>query len=167
MGWGKLGALHHLWKERFHQYFKNAAGFTLISLKEELCDYVRDHQTEISSGRILFLVDYCFVSSNVNGIDFIIQNEIKDKAMLVTNKYPDKKMQNQLIEHGIGLILKKEISKISLNTLYQQLDVILLDDQPCVTKHGCLKRSNLERKSWYLTVIKKCLIISRRLVRML
>lgn len=135
-------SIYNLWKEKLNKWFQGISSFTIIHLisPEELEEYVISKYSQIKDKcSVVFLVDYYFPNSNVNGIDAIKNNSLAEKSFLVTTQYPDKTMKDALYESNIKMVLKKDINKIPINVVFTMPDLILLDDKRLVTKTWSLE----------------------------
>lgn len=61
---------------------------------------------ELLKKDVLFLVDYELIHSEKSGLDFIVQNQIQSKSILVTARYDDEKVLRQSLAASVSLLPK-------------------------------------------------------------
>jgi hypothetical protein len=83
----------------------------------------------------LFLVDYEFLDSKQTGLDFILEEKLQHKAILVTSRYEEFNIQDKCESFGIGLIPKGLAPYVPIliesgvgQSVSEKLDAILVDD---------------------------------------
>ena len=130
-------SIYNSWKERISNFVSDVIDTTIIYLEtpEQLEQFVIDNDITAYDGmNYLFLVDYYFSNSNFTGLDIIKKLKLYKNTTIVTSQYPNKKMRDILIETGVQLLLKQKIHTISINVVYSNPDIVLLDDSILITK---------------------------------
>lgn len=84
-------------------------------------------------GEFIHLIDYDF-GEKVNGLDFIVANNLKDCAYLVTNMDQDPELLAACLKHGISLISKSLILDELFTIDYEKDDqkIVLIDDDSLI-----------------------------------
>lgn len=95
--------------ETIHQFFRSRLkGHELFHFyspdDERLVDQVSDSDC-------FFLVDYQFMSKAMSGLDFIEARGISERAMLVTSRFDDPKIQQRAIELGVKIVPKQLLGR--------------------------------------------------------
>ena len=131
-------SIHQVWKQKFQQ---NMASFQLESLFA-----FQDRVPESD----LYIVDYEFENSPINGLDFIQKKALKN-AYLCTSHYEEQDIQRKCRHQGIKIIPKDFISNVSFETVSRQNPPIVhLDDDPLmrIVWKKEAKRQHVEIKSF-------------------
>ena len=111
-------SIHQVWKRKFQL---SLGPFRLKSL------FVPDEHIPPSD---LYIMDYEFEHSSVNGLDFIIQHNLNN-TYLCTAHYENRAIQRQCLEHKIKIIPKDFISNVSFNIILRgPREIVHLDDDP-------------------------------------
>jgi hypothetical protein len=100
-------SVHELWKQRLGA--KNAVSLAYKSPSEceDLLVLAKDQS-------FLFLVDYQLREYEKNGLDFIIQNDLRASAILVTSYFDDADVMRKISDGQIQLLPKFLISQIEV-----------------------------------------------------
>jgi anti-sigma regulatory factor (Ser/Thr protein kinase) len=85
----------------------------------------------VKSNADLFLVDYEFLGEEKSGLDFIEENNLASKAILVTSRYEDPEIQERCERQNIKLLSKGLVPYVSV-VIEKDFDTILIDDDELV-----------------------------------
>jgi nitrogen regulatory protein PII-like uncharacterized protein len=59
-----------------------------------------------------YLDDYEFFNEDKTGLDFLVENNLANQAILVTSRYEEAEVVNRCIKHGVKLVPKNTINSI-------------------------------------------------------
>ena len=110
-------SIHDVWKERFRQFEistnKKVELLHFYSPKEFMAWNKIEAQSNI---RIMYLFDYEFIGSDVNGIDLIIKFNVNYLSILVTSRFDSEHIITRCEELGIKFLPKNMASFIPLGS---------------------------------------------------
>lgn len=107
-------SINNLWVEKL-QHINNNQHYQVKNFKSfaEFKTHYRE-KTIIPDNKILFLVDFEFVSENENGLDFIEKFHLQNSAILVTSHHDDPKVRLKSLQLGVKIIPKNIVSYIPI-----------------------------------------------------
>jgi signal transduction histidine kinase len=85
----------------------------------------------VKSNADFYLVDYEFLGEEKSGLDFIEENNLASKAILVTSRYEDPEIQERCERQNIKLLSKGLVPYVSV-VIEKDFDTILIDDDELV-----------------------------------
>lgn len=128
-----------LWKKRLSDFSSISAYYftDLVSLSSFLMD-----NPDLN---FALLIDYEFSGEQKTGLDFIIENQLASKAVLVTSHYEEDKIIQSCLEYGIKQIPKNicALVPIEMANYKEYYDSVVLDDE------------DLQIRSWQFAAIQK------------
>lgn len=101
-------SIHDAWNERFN-HIKNVKLTHFYNIKEFLA-----HKEERLKS-FLYLIDYELVEDVKNGLDFIEELSLNDKALLVTSSFEDIAIRTRCEKMGVKIIPKSYVPYININ----------------------------------------------------
>lgn len=94
--------IHHVWDMRF-----SSIGFPFqIKHFFDPMSLLQSKVTSEHAEKKLFLIDYEFVTTSMNGLDLIEQLGIAKSAILVTSRYEEVEVQSRCSRLGVKLLPK-------------------------------------------------------------
>lgn len=99
---------------------------------ERIIEYV--NKNNIDYRKSLFLIDLNFRNSNLSGLDVILDLSLENRAILVSNEYPNSSLKNFIETKNVQFMLKNYIDNTTIISILKNPDVVLLDDKQFVTK---------------------------------
>ena len=124
-------SVHQIWNNRFER-LSTLFDFKMIHLNTplELMSWCEMND----NASILFLVDYQFENSEVNGIELIKRCSIESSAMLVTSCYDSDSLRDECLHRGVKLLPKFFSAYIPIEVIETtKADLIFLDDDCLIT----------------------------------
>lgn len=128
-----------LWKKRFSEYDKvNINYFSSLNSLKEFLDSTQTTDFTL-------LTDYEFSGENQTGLDFIIENNLASKSILVTSHYDEPDVIQKCIDHNIKQIPKNicALVPIEMASSKEYYDAVVLDNE------------DLQVRSWQFAAIQK------------
>jgi signal transduction histidine kinase/FixJ family two-component response regulator len=153
--------IHDMWTKRFADQ-----GFTNSFFHFYHIESAQKNLQEIDLNNAVFLVDYELIHSTKNGIDFILNNQLVDKSVLVTARYDDEKIISSCKYFGISLLPKLLMNEFKLFTMQgrEDVDVVVNEvkelqsqalQEPLKNKMVLIDDDPLVRKLWQLSARAK------------
>lgn len=153
--------IHDMWTKRFEeQGFKNSFHhfYHIESAQENL--------QSIDTDKAVFLVDYELIHSDKNGIDFILNNQLVDRSVLVTARYDDERIISSCKYFGISLLPKLLMNEFKLFSMSQKTGELRAKEQTQELQKAVLQTSSVKsmvlidddplvRKLWQLSARAK------------
>lgn len=124
-------SVHQIWNNRFES-LSTLFDFKMIHLNTptELMSWCKMND----NASVLFLVDYQFENSEINGIELIKYCGIESSAMLVTSCYDSDGLRDECLHCGVKLLPKFFSAYIPIEvTEAIKVDLIFLDDDCLIT----------------------------------
>lgn len=128
-----------LWKKRLSDFSTiNANYFTNLSALKSFLN----NQQNLD---FTLLIDYEFSGEEQTGLDFIIENDLASKSILVTSHYDEPDVIQKCIDHNIKQIPKNicALVPIEMASSKESYDAVVLDDD------------DLQVRSWQFAAIQK------------
>lgn len=123
-------SIYEVWKTKFKGAFLDN-NLKYLKSPEELEHYSKNNDLN----NTIFLIDLHFYNSRITGLDIIKKLALqKYFTMIVSSNYPNHVMRNILVTENIGFVLKKDIMDIEIINIVDNPDLILVDDNKCVTE---------------------------------
>lgn len=128
-----------LWKKRLSD-FSSISAYYFTDL-DSLSSFLKDNPDL----NFTLLIDFEFSGEQKTGLDFIIENQLASKAVLVTSHYEEDKIIQSCLEHGIKQIPKNicALVPIEMANSKEYYDAVVLDDE------------DLQIRSWQFAAIQK------------
>ena len=123
-------SIYEVWKTKFKGTLLNNS-LKYLKSPEELEYYSKNNDL----GNTIFLIDLHFYNSRVTGLDIVKKLALQTYfTIIVSSNYPNHIMRNILVNENIGFLLKKDIFSIEIVNIIYNPDLILVDDNKCVTE---------------------------------
>ena len=125
-------SIHDVWESHFSEYLENKqVELNHIYTPEKFKNYCNN----FSNNNTLFLVDYELVGSKETGLDLIKQLKIADRSILVTSRYEELNVRDQVKNLGIKIIPKSFAPYVSINIIVNNEfpDLVFIDDSKILT----------------------------------
>lgn len=128
-----------LWKKRLSD-FSSISPYYFTDL-DSLSSFLKDNPDL----NFTLLIDFEFSGEQKTGLDFIIENQLASKAVLVTSHYEEDRIIQSCLEHGIKQIPKNicALVPIEMANSKEYYDAVVLDDE------------DLQIRSWQFAAIQK------------
>ena len=117
--------------------------FTKLSSSIELLDGLKNK--DFNFQKTIFIVDFY----SINSVELLIEaiSYTPEKQFIIlSDKYPDKSMQKLLLINNIKFFLEKNISEIKIINLYENPDLVLLDDQEMISQMWEIQSKKFNKK---------------------
>nr|BFD30839.1 hypothetical protein GTC16762_04570 [Pigmentibacter ruber] len=126
-------SIHNIWEERFNVYKNSVFTFEIIhfSIPELFIDWLKE-KNEIAN--FLFLIDFEFINSSINGIKLINNLNLYKNSILVTSRFEDKDVIENCLNLNIKILPKNLTYLIPIVSReyeidkFQRIEAILIDD---------------------------------------
>ena len=121
-------SIHHIWDGRFQSARFEEQNIEVIHLStpELAQEWFKENAL---SKETLFLIDYEFLGSALNGLELIQKLQIEKNSYLVTSRYEEGHILEKCSQHGIHLIPKNLAGFIPVGTNKKETaPAVLLDD---------------------------------------
>jgi len=108
-------SIHGAWDTRFLSYLKTHSHFQVNHFKhgQDALDFI-SRLTPSDKNRVVFLSDYELLRQNKNGLQIIVESQIKN-ATLVTSYYADASVRDKAIQSDIKILPKQMASVMPLD----------------------------------------------------
>lgn len=128
-----------LWKKRLSD-FSSISAYYFTDL-DSLSSFLKENPDL----NFTLLIDFEFSGEQKTGLDFIIENQLASKAVLVTSHYEEDKIIQSCLEHDIKQIPKNicALVPIEMASPKEYYDAVVLDDE------------ELQIRSWQFAAIQK------------
>jgi len=97
-------AIHKVWSSRFNSIRAKERGIELLHFisPAEIDKELSKRKTHFD----LYLVDYEFVGSETNGLDWIVENKLEKTALLVTSRFEENQLRQKCQVRSVQLVPK-------------------------------------------------------------
>lgn len=114
--------IHQVWKTRFSSLGIGVKNFSNIIEMEKFLN-------NTSPVNLFFLVDYELIGSPLNGLEFISQNNLYERSILVTSRYDQSDILKFAKEKKTKILPKSSVQLIPITTVDNKLVVLIDDDK--------------------------------------
>ncbi len=95
----------------------------------------------------LYLIDYEILNSKINGIDFIINNQLQKNSILVTSRFEEENVQTNVIKNNLLMLPKNILRQVPIkndeNNFLNTTDILIDNDELVrLTWHASAKKHN-------------------------
>ncbi|MGB0455179.1 MAG: sensor histidine kinase, partial [Bacteriovoracaceae bacterium] len=138
-------SIHKIWDSRLSQVV-NDTHIHHFTTPHDFLDWFKQNTDK----NFLFLVDFEYIGSEMNGLNLIKQNNIENSSILITSRYDEKEIREECEELGVNLIEKGmagfvPIKALESKTFPKTMTSVLIDDDPLVRTiwESHCKKSNI------------------------
>lgn len=125
-------SMHYLWNSHFSNNISKDGNINFYNHTDPK-GLITWCQNNTKRDNTLFLVDYEFANSNLDGIELIKMLGIEKQSILVTSRFDEAEIQTSCQKENIRLLSKTVASYIPIEVIEQLPDLVLLDDCDSLT----------------------------------
>jgi len=139
-------SIHSIWKGRLESYLTANHGVTLTCFTSG--NEFKNFLGSLDISKTLFLVDYELLNQDKNGLDLIEELHLGNRAILVTSRFEETKIQKRATSLSVKLVPKSMAGfiPIQFGQTPQILDWILIDDDPLIQTTWQIHAKNKKQK---------------------